>query len=34
MHIPSQGPSSVLCVQAKQITCIANPVTLVNVWLV
>jgi hypothetical protein len=34
IYIPSQGPSSIICVQTKQVTCIANLVTLVNVWLV
>ena len=32
--MPSQGPSSIICVQVKQVTCIANLVTLVDVWLV
>ena len=34
IYIPSQVPSSIICVQTKQVTCIANLVTLVNVWLV
>ena len=32
--IHGQGPSPILGVQAKQVTCIASLVILVNVWLI